>query len=260
MTTTPVTIFTPETRERLRAALVAEAARDPRITAAAHTGSFATDTADRWSDIDLALRLAADADEAQVVAAWTGRLYEAHGAVAHHDMWRGRTRFRVFLLADTLQVDLAFWSAEAFGAMGPSFRLIFGDAPPRPLLPAADTRDLLGMAWLYALHVRSSLARGRRWQAKYMLHRMLEHTLALACVRYGLTPAHARAWDDLPPEVTRPLEASLTGSLDEAALRRTFVATTEALQREAAYADRELADRLAAPLAMLTSVHMMESI
>src|SRR3954471_8626471 len=117
-------VFTADERERRRASLVAAVREDGRIVGAAHTGSAALGREDRWSDIDLALSIAADAGMDDVVADWTRRLYEEHGAVAHHDIWYGATRFRVFLLADTLQVDLAFWHDGEFGAIGPSFRLI----------------------------------------------------------------------------------------------------------------------------------------
>jgi hypothetical protein len=38
------------------------------------------------------------------------------------------TLYRVLLLDNTLQVDLAFWPATEFGAIAPTFRLLFGRA------------------------------------------------------------------------------------------------------------------------------------
>src|SRR5207248_793673 len=102
------------------------------LAGAAHTGSAAVGRADRWSDIDLALCLAPDADAERVAAEWTERMYREHGAVAHHDVRVGPTLFRVFLLGNTLQVDLAFWPPNEFGATGPTFRLLFGAANERP--------------------------------------------------------------------------------------------------------------------------------
>ena len=43
----------------------------------------------RWSDIDLALSVAAGADTGPVVADWTGRMYREGGAVHHLDVYRG---------------------------------------------------------------------------------------------------------------------------------------------------------------------------
>jgi hypothetical protein len=79
-------MFTVEGRERLRAALVSAAGADERITGAALTGSAALGAADRWSDIDLAFGVAAEADLGQVIADWTGLMYTGHGAVHHLDV------------------------------------------------------------------------------------------------------------------------------------------------------------------------------
>lgn len=173
-----MSLFTPKRRERLREALVAAAQSDVRIIGAAHTGSAAVGREDRWSDIDLALCVVPHADVEQVVADWSNRMYRNHGAVTHLDVWRGATLYRVFLLEDTLQVDVSFWSKAEFGATGPNFRLMFGTANERPWAAPPVAADLIGMGWLYALHVRSSIARGRVWQAEYMLSAMRDQVLA----------------------------------------------------------------------------------
>ncbi len=81
-------VFTQEQRERLRKGLVSAAYADTRITGAAVTGSAAVGREDRWSDIDLALCVAADADHEQVLADWTDRMYREHAAVHHVDVTR----------------------------------------------------------------------------------------------------------------------------------------------------------------------------
>jgi predicted nucleotidyltransferase len=241
-------MFTPEERCRLRDALIAAARADSRITGAALTGSAALGAEDRWSDIDLALAVAANADRGRVVADWTDRLYREHGAVHHMDISWGVTLFRVFLLGSTLQVDLAFWPAADFGAIGPTFRLLFGTANERPAPPAPAAAGLIGMAWLYALHARSSIARGRAWQAEYMISGMRDNVLALACLRHGVPAVQGRGIDSLPPEATAAAAGALVRSLDAAELRRAFGAITEALIVEIERADADLAGRLAAPL------------
>lgn len=82
-------VFTPEERERLREGLVSAAYADAHITGAAVTGSAAVGREDRWSDIDSALCVAADADHGQVLADWTERMYSEHAAVHHLDVTRG---------------------------------------------------------------------------------------------------------------------------------------------------------------------------
>ena len=206
-------LFTPEEREKLRENLISAARVDPQIIGLAITGSASVGRLDRWSDIDLAFGLAPEVDLKQVVSNWTERVYQNYGAVQHLDVYRGPTLFRVFLLANTLQVDLAFWSASEFGAIGPTFKLVFGQANEIPHTPPATT-DQIGWAWLYALHVRSSLARNRLWQAAFMLNGMREQIIALVCIRHGLVAHEARETDDLPLAVKTSLAKTLPQSLE----------------------------------------------
>jgi len=246
-----VALFTPDERERLRDDLVAAARNDFNLCGAAHTGSAASSGLDRWSDIDLALCLKPEASHEQVIAEWTDRLYH-HGAVAHVDVMRGTTLFRVFLLKSTLQVDVAFWRAEDFGAIGPNFRLIFMRAgaeakPPRPA-PQPDPRALIGMAWLYALHVRSSLARGRVLQSDYMLSGMRNHVFELACLRCGVIANQGRGLDDLPALERKAAAKCILGSLEPSELKRAFRDTMDMLLREIRHVDGELEARLSRTL------------
>jgi hypothetical protein len=249
-------MFTPEERTRLRDALVAQARADERITGAALTGSASRDAEDRWSDIDLALGVATGVDLGPVMADWTGVLYRDHGALDHLDVVSGAAVYRVFLLASTLQVDIAFAPEEEFGPRAPTFRLLFGRVGDR-LAAAAGTAEaaeseaaagrtveLMGMAWLYALHARSSLARGRLWQAEYMISGVRDHVLALACVRHGVPAVQGRGMDQLPAEVTADFAAALVRSVDGAELERAFRAVTESLIAEIGLADAGLAGRL----------------
>lgn len=241
-------MFTVEARERLRGRLVSAAHVDTRISAAALVGSAAAGDEDQWSDIDLALCADPDADRAALIADWTDSMYAEHAAVHHVDVRHGDTLYRVFLLADTLQVDLSFWRPADFRPVGPDFRLLFGAAGEERRPPVPTPAELIGMAWLYGLHARSSIARGRVWQAEYMISGMRAHLLALACLRRDLPTAHGRGFDRLPPDLTAVLEPSIVHSLDIGELKRGLAVVTEALLDEAAQADAALAARLTGPL------------
>jgi predicted nucleotidyltransferase len=245
-------VFTTVERQRLRDRLVSAAHSDARVTGAAITGSAAVGREDQWSDIDLALCLSADADHDRVVDDWTGRMYADHAAVHHLDVHRDATLYRVFLLASTLQVDIAFWPAAEFGAIAPTFRLVFGTANERPAGPAPSAAELIGLAWLHALHARSSIARGRVWQSEYMISGVRDNVLALACLRHGTPARQGRGMDSLPPQATAVLAGALVRSLDLAELRRAFAVTTEALLAEVEHVDPGLSARLAGPLRELT--------
>ena len=248
-------MFTPEDRAALRDTLIDAARRDARITGVALTGSASIGAEDRWSDIDLAFGVAASADRGALISEWTERMYRGHDAVHHMDMVAGGALFRVFLLRDTLQVDLAFWPETEFGPIAPTFRLVSGKVRERPVPPAAPSSEsLIGMAWLYALHARSSIVRGKVWQAEYMISGVRDHVLALACVRHGVPAVQGRGMDSLPAEVSAPIAAALVRSFDADELRRAFASVCELLLVEIGAVDAELAARLSAPIRELATV------
>ena len=243
---TRMAIFTPEARERLLTSLIDRARGDSRITGAALTGSGALDGTDRWSDIDFALGITGDRDE--VMADWTAFLYRECDVVHHMDVPFRTAIYRVFLLPDTLQVDIAFVPAAEFGATAPTFRLLFGTAADQPPTPPPTARSQIDVGWLYALHVRSSIERGREWQAEHMLGGLRNAVLTLMCLRHGVPASQGRGLHLLPPSETKSVLATLVGTLEEAELRRAFRAAVGLLLAEAGHVDAELAKALRGPL------------
>jgi predicted nucleotidyltransferase len=153
-------VFTIGDRARVRGDLLDYAATDEYISAAALVGSAATGDEDAWSDIDLALRLSAQADVGDVANRWTEYLRQGHDARHYLDIQADRILYRVFLLANSLQVDISFWPDKDFRATQPGFALVFGEANPPTTSVRPDVGHLIGMGWLYALHARSAIARG----------------------------------------------------------------------------------------------------
>jgi hypothetical protein len=245
-------MFTTEERDRLRSSLLERAASDGRIGCAAITGSAAEGREDRWSDIDLAFGVANAAEMQDVLAEWTAHLYRQHDALHHLDIRSGAWTYRVFLLTNTLQVDLAFVPAAEFRALAPTFHLMFGEANESQYAPSPPAADLIGWGWLYALHARTCLARGRRWQAEYTISGIRDSALALACLRHGLPAVHGRGMDLLPAEVTAPFESSLVRQLDIVELTRAFQTATQGLLGEIRSLDEELAGRLQGALRELS--------
>jgi hypothetical protein len=244
-------MFTPEDRASLRSDLVEFARRDARIAAGAVTGSAATDREDKWSDIDLAFGIIDTAELPSVLSDWTARMYQRHSAVHHFDVKAGAWIYRVFLLASTLQADLAFVPAREFRALAPTFRLLFGQANDPRHAPPQPTDDLIGMGLLYALHARSSMARGRVWQAELMISCLRDNALSLACIGHGLPSVHGRGFDQLPSAVIAQFEESLVRSLEPVQLARAFRAATQRFFGEIEHADPKLAKRLEPILASL---------
>ncbi len=237
-------MFSVGERDELRERLIAAARADAQITAAAVVGSGARDAEDEWSDIDLALRLEDRLEPRRVADVWTTRMYDQAGVVDHLDVWSGATLFRVFLLSSSLQVDLSFWPSATFASSGGPFRLLFGESnEPRPL-PAPTLGDPVGLGWLYALHVRSSLARGRASQALAMVDGLRDQVVALACRRHCPPPHRGRGVEDLPPELRQRIAETVVQGLDETELRRAFAASVALLLDEAQRADPAREKRL----------------
>jgi hypothetical protein len=214
-------------------------------------GSASVKNEDRWSDIDLAFGVAEQDKVRAVLEDFSRVMYDQYGALHHLDVLSGSWVYRVFLLANTLQVDLAFAPATDFGARGPTFQLVSGAAIEERPVPMAKAEDLIGWAWLYALHARSSIARGKPWQAEYMISGMRDQVLALACLRHDLPTREGRGTDGLPSDVTAPLEHALVHSLDSQALNRAFRAATDGLLKEIEIVDQDLSKRLERTLQVL---------
>ena len=104
------------------------------------------------------------------------------------------------------------------------------------------------MAWLCALHVRSSIARSRLLQAEHMLSGMRDNVLALMCKRQCVAAVQGRGLDDLSREQKARAAESLPRSLEPAELNRAFRVTTDALLEELRWTDSDLAAKLQRPL------------
>jgi len=153
----------------------------------------------------------------------------------------------VFMLPGNLQLDVSFTPAAEFGALGPQFTLLFGDAVERTPIPPASAEHLLGLGVHHAVRARFCIERGRTWQAEYWIRSARDEALAMACLRHGLPAAHARGVDQLPADVTAALRDALVRSFDREELLRALGCAIGGLIRESA-ALGERGARMAGPL------------
>jgi len=237
-------LFSPEERDRLREQMVAYAHADKRITGAAMTGSSALGNQDEWSDIDLFFGVRDAEDLAGAMSDMTDMMYRERGALHHFDVVAGPATYRVFLMDSTLQVDLAFTPASSFGAVAPSFKVLFGEAVERTPIATPTAMSLLDYGWLYALHARSSIERGRVWQAEYMISLIRDQVIAAACLRHGLPAREGRGVDRLPRNEKQRFEGALVRSLELAELRRAMRVAIDCLVDEVSQVDASLAARI----------------
>jgi hypothetical protein len=255
-------MFSVEQRDALLERLIGLGREDERVVAGAVVGSLAVEGGDRFSDVDLTFGVAGEDQVADVLDGWTRSLINELDAVPLVDLQRGPTTYRVFLLRDTLQLDLSMTPASKFRPAGPRFRLMFGETagtdaadltPPvagdlfisTPAVPG----DIFGWGVIYALHSRACIERGRVWQAEHYVGVVRDHALALASHREGVTAVQARGYDDLSAETLARYEDAHVGALEPVALRAALAASVLALTREGIEADlpnaQVAADRLA---------------
>lgn len=249
-------MFTEAERERIRAGLLERARANGRIMGAAITGSASRHAEDRWSDIDLFFGVAEGSAVEDVLADWSAFMYREMGALHHFELQAGPATYRAFLLPACLEVDLAFTPAAAFGATGPHFRRVFGEARERPGGAGPNRDQIVGMAWHHVLHARICIERNKPWQAEYWISGVRDHALSLACIRLGQEARYAKGVDALPGEVTAPFEAALVRGLAPAELRRALGVATTLLLGEVRAADADLAGRLEPSLRALAAAEL----
>ena len=230
-------------RDQIRDRVLQMAAGDPRVVAGAAVGSLALEEGDRWSDLDLTFGVGDGHSIYDVLEDWTRKLVAEFGAVQLFDRPSGPSIYRVFLLPGCLQFDLSFTPASKFGAVGPKFRLLFGQAVQRPFVQPPPAAELFGYAVHHALRARFCIERGRFWQAEYWISSLRDYALTLACLRRGLPTAHGRGFDQLPPEVRAGFQGALVASLESGELLRALAAAIAGLLHESGEA-QHLAERV----------------
>jgi hypothetical protein len=225
-------MYTVKDRECLRDWVLDLAASDKRVVAGAVIGSLALAEGDRWSDLDLTFGVVDGVPSLEVLGDWTDRLIEEFDAVQLFDLPSGPTLYRVFLIPGCLQFDLSFTPASEFGAAGPKFRLLFGNAVEKPFTPPPLAQELFGYAVHHALRARFCIERGRYWQAEYWISGLRDNALSLACRRMGLPARYARGFDDLPAEISEPLKGGLVTALERDELLRALGCAIDGLMTE----------------------------
>jgi hypothetical protein len=257
-------MFTVEQRDALHRRVLELAEQDQRVVAGAVVGSFAVETGDQFSDLDLTFGIDDGVEVADVLKDWTRTLVGELDAVRLADLERGSTIYRVFLFPEALQLDLSMTPAAGFRPAGPRFRLLFGEtaADESPVLtPAAVGTlfiptpvvpdDIFGWGVIYALHARACIGRGRVWQAEHYVDAARDHALSLACLREGAPAAQARGYDDLSAATLARFDAAHVGALESEALRTALAVTVAELMREGAEANVSRANVVAERLADL---------
>ena len=225
-------MFTVAERDRARERVLEMAGGDPRVVAGAALGSLALGDGDRWSDVDLMFAVSDGTPVTEVLDDWTASLTAEFDAALLFDLPVGAALYRVFVLPGCLQFDLSFAPASQFGAAGPNFRLLFGQAADRPQGTAPSAGHLFGMGVHHALRARFCIERERFWQAEYWISGARDQALTLACRNRNLSTFHGRGFDQLPADLLDQADDALVRSLVTHELRRALSSAIELLRRE----------------------------
>src|SRR5580704_7991789 len=226
--------FSPAYRDMVSAQVLEWASADHRIVAAAVVGSMATGPGDRWSDLDLSFAVGKGISVEPVLEDWTAKLVAEFSANKLFDLPAGQSIYRVLLLPGCLQFDLSFTPAPDFGAIGPHFRLLFGEAVDKPHLLPPRTEDLFGYAVHHLVRARFCIERGRLLQAEYWVSSARDYALNLACLVRVISASHGRGFDQLPPELRVRVAAGLVRSIDRDSLLIALSVTIDILLAQSA--------------------------
>jgi hypothetical protein len=246
-----IRLFSVNDRDRIRDHVLQLAESDRRIAAGAVVGSLALSEGDRWSDLDLTFAVADNFSMFEVLEDWTRDLVEEFDAAPLFDLPSEASIYRVFLLPGCLQFDLSFTPTSKFGATGPKFKLLFGNAIEKPFPSSPSAQELFGYAVHHALRARFCIERGRYWQAEYWISGARDYALSLACHRYGLLTSNGRGFDNLPAEVRDVFKNALVTSLERDELLRALGCVINELLGEVDEV-QELAAKVEPQLRMLT--------
>ncbi|MGI8519584.1 MAG: nucleotidyltransferase domain-containing protein [Actinomycetota bacterium] len=230
-------MFTVEERDRVREHVLELARGDARVVAGAEVGSLALGGGDRWSDLDLTFGITDGLAVTEILDDWTSDLVPQFDAVHLFDLVADPAVYRVFLLADHLQLDVSMAPASKFRSTSPRFKLLFGEAnePEYSRPPSRD--NTLGWAVLWARHARICIEREQGWQAEYCITHLRYHGMQLACLRQHLPASYGKGFDRLPVKDREAFEGAIVRSLDRDELLRGLTAGVKGLLRECELGD-----------------------
>ena len=248
-------MFSIDDRNRVRDHVLKRADADIRVVAGAVVGSLANSEGDRWSDLDLTFGVDDGVPIREVLDEFTVDLISQFEATHLFDLPSGAAIYRVFLLPGCLQLDLSFAPASEFAALGPNFRLLFGQVVERPFVQPPEARQMLGYAVHHAVRARFCIERGRYWQAEYWISAVRDYALSLACRRRGLPVHYGRGFDALPDSVRHGAADALIRSAERDELLRGLDRAIDLLLGEVEEV-QELARNIRPHVRQLTAVRL----
>ena len=241
-----ITFFSTAERDELLEAIQRLGQSDHRVSGGALVGSFATQTHDHWSDIDISFGIKANYKPLKVLNEWTTSLQQTYELIHYFDVKSGSAIYRVLLFANGIEVDLSVVPENDYGPRASSFKLFFGATNEQRDLPKPDLYQLFGWSWHHVLHANAAIHRDKLWQAEYWINSLRSHLVTLHCLQANLPAAHGRGADLLPKEVLDQMNKTLVRKLDKHHLRIALQHSAILLIAIIQYTDSNLAQKLSA--------------
>jgi predicted nucleotidyltransferase len=123
-------LFTERERNIVLERVIEIARVDNRVSGGALVGSFAKDSIDKWSDIDITFGIKSGFEHLTVLDEWTKKLKSEFKIIDDFDVRSASAIYRVILFSNGLELDLSVAPEVEYGPLSHNFKLLFGEAVP----------------------------------------------------------------------------------------------------------------------------------
>ncbi|MCB9423329.1 MAG: hypothetical protein H6667_26275 [Ardenticatenaceae bacterium] len=243
--------YTPEDRQYILDKLLHALKGDGRIAGVLVVGSGATGFKDDYSDIDLSVVMASEADVEPVFRDWDGKIQTLFPVVTRFETHYGPYLFLYgFLLDNILELDIGFLCLNNLVARRPQWQIAFdrsgqiqsimeASLVDKPEAPEPDRyQQALESIWHYIMHSAICLRRKQNWRAVYYLDMVRQQTIELAGLRLGLETKNYRQVDQFPADLLLSWQQSLPSDLSPGKIMRALQTATQCFFDEAAIWER----------------------
>ncbi|PML79998.1 aminoglycoside 6-adenylyltransferase [Enterovibrio norvegicus] len=209
----------PETHKQLLEKVISTLQQDPRIVGIGASGSYASDTLDKYSDLDLVIAIQPESFES-VMAERFDIVDSIEGKVAAFTGEHvGEPRLIIALYAPhAIHVDFKFVSLPDAAARVDDTKVLwekdqlltntFQTAEPR--YPQPDPQWIENRFWIWTHYAATKIARGEYFEALEFLSFLRTVVLSpLALKQAGLTPSGVRKVETRLPEFSKKLELTV---------------------------------------------------
>ncbi|WP_026971819.1 nucleotidyltransferase domain-containing protein [Aliagarivorans marinus] len=209
----------PDTHQRVLERIIQQFQRDPRIVGMAASGSYATNTMDKYSDLDLVIAISPEhySDVFEQRFTMINQLDGMTAAFTGEHVGEPRLVIAIFA-PDAIHVDFKFvvlndaakrvdhnavlWErdgqlTQALGCAQPSY-------------PQPDPQWIEDRFWIWTHYAATKIARGEYFEALEFISFLRQNVLSpLALKQQGLTPSGVRTIETRLPEFARQLQATV---------------------------------------------------